>query len=109
MRKWYWAAGLFLFAQAADIWTTMLSGGEESNPFMRDASYQPVLRRVLFEKSMLSSMALLVALVCWKLWDHPLWRQTVSVALIGWMVYWSYNMLQAALVNYSIHIGWFQP
>jgi integral membrane sensor domain MASE1 len=103
MKKW--TVGFCLLGHLGDVVTTMLPGGFEQNPLMRDANQVPVLSHVLLVKGFY------LLLITLSTWFGYLQVKRVSdwfadALVVGVALYLAYDIWPIVLGNFMLYIKW---
>lgn len=106
MKKW--ALLLMFLGQAMDIFSSMLSGGQEMNPFMRTEKHLPILPRLFAVKVLYFgpiALACLVAYLQLKKWSQV----AADMFVVAVCLYYACDIFPIVTQNLMIHWGWYQP
>jgi hypothetical protein len=106
MKKW--ALYSYLLANLLDIYTTMLPGGLESNPMMRDHSFHPLIKHIIVIKLLylLMDSGLLLILYLQLKKANQWFADFIVVCLCIWG---SYDFIDTVVQNFAIGIHWWVP
>jgi len=102
---WLW----YLLAQSADMLTSLQRwGGEEMNPFFRDADHLFNVPHALFGKASLTLIAGTLSYLLYKA-AEPLDRRVASVLACAAPLYFGWVLWQVANDNFFMIMRWVNP
>ena len=104
MKKW--AVFLFILVNMLDIYTTLLPGGSEGNPMMRDMNQHPVLGHIIWIKIAYTIFYSVIALIGWaELRRYT--REFADLYVVAIFLYISWDFIDVLVKNYVIYLGWY--
>ena len=102
---WLW----FLLAQAGDMLSSLARwGGEELNPYFRDAQYHFVASHALFGKAFFTAVIAIVSYFLYKL-AEPLDKRVATVLACVLPVWFGWGVWQVVNNNFFMIMRWVNP